>query len=62
MKHIFTTLALSVSFVLLILGDTYAQLPSDPFVAYDGNPLDKLASVMPKVDPEMVQRRLYGKV
>jgi hypothetical protein len=23
-------------------------------------PLDKLASVMPKVDPEMVQRRLYG--
>ena len=31
-------------------------------VAYEGNPLDKLASVMPKVDPEMVQRRLYGKV
>ena len=30
-------------------------------VAYDGNPLDKLASVMPKVDPELVQRRLYGK-
>jgi hypothetical protein len=28
--------------------------------AYDGNPLDKLASVMPKIDPEMVQRRLYG--
>ena len=30
-------------------------------VAFEGNPLDKLASVMPKVDPEMVQRRLYGK-
>jgi hypothetical protein len=30
-------------------------------VAYDGNPLDKLASVMPKIDPELVQRRLYGK-
>jgi hypothetical protein len=29
-------------------------------VAYNGNPLDKLASVMPKVDPELVQRRLYG--
>ena len=31
------------------------------WVAYDGNPLDKLASVMPKIDPELVQRRLYGK-
>jgi hypothetical protein len=30
-------------------------------VAYDGNPLDKLASIMPKVDPELVQKRLYGK-
>ena len=30
-------------------------------VAYEGNPLDKLASVMPKIDPELVQRRLYGK-
>jgi len=30
-------------------------------VAYEGNPLDKLASVMPQVDPELVQRRLYGK-
>ena len=29
-------------------------------VAYDGNPLDKLNSIMPKVDPELVQRRLYG--
>ena len=29
-------------------------------VAYDGNPLDKLANIMPKVDPELVQRRLYG--
>ncbi len=29
-------------------------------VAYEGNPLDKLASVMPKVDSKLVQRRLYG--
>ena len=29
-------------------------------VALEGSPLDKLASLMPKVDPEMVQRRLYG--
>ena len=29
-------------------------------VAYEGSPLDKLASVMPTVDPEMVQKRLYG--
>ena len=29
--------------------------------AYEENPLHKLASVMPKVDPELVQRRLYGK-
>ena len=27
-------------------------------VAYDGSPLEKLAAVMPKIDPEMVQRRL----
>ena len=30
-------------------------------VAYDGNPLEKLANVMPQIDPELVQRRLYGK-
>lgn len=30
-------------------------------VAYEGNPLDKLATIMPKVDPELVQTRLYGK-
>lgn len=30
-------------------------------VAYDGNPLDKLANVLPQIDPELVQRRLYGK-
>ena len=29
-------------------------------VAYDGNPLDKLNSIMPKVDPELVQRMMYG--
>ena len=30
-------------------------------VAYEGNPLDKLNKIMPKVNPELVQRRLYGK-
>lgn len=30
-------------------------------VAYDGNPLDKLSTILPKVDPEMVKTRLYGK-
>ena len=30
-------------------------------VAYDGNQLDKLATIMPKVDPELIQKRLYGK-
>ena len=30
-------------------------------VAYDGNPLDKLATIMPRVDPELIQKRLYGK-
>ena len=30
-------------------------------VAYDGNPLDKLNRKKPKVDPELVKRRMYGK-
>jgi hypothetical protein len=30
-------------------------------VATEGNPLSKLASIMPSVDPELVQSRLYGK-
>lgn len=30
-------------------------------VAYEGNPLDKLANIIPQVDPELVQSRLYGK-
>ena len=29
-------------------------------VAYEGNPLDRLANVIPQIDPELVQRRLYG--
>ena len=29
-------------------------------VAFEGNQLDKLASVLPTIDPELVQRRLYG--
>ena len=31
-------------------------------IAYDGNPLDKLANVIPKVDPDLVKRRMYGKI
>ena len=30
-------------------------------VAIEGNPLSKLANIMPEIDPEMVQTRLYGK-
>ena len=30
-------------------------------VAYDGNPLQKLANVLPEIDPELVKRRLYAK-
>ena len=30
-------------------------------IAYEGSPLEKLAAVMPKVDPSLVQRRLYCK-
>jgi len=30
-------------------------------VALEGNPLHKLASVIPQIEPELVQRRLYGK-
>ena len=30
-------------------------------IAYDGSPLDKLNKILPKVDPELVKRRMYGK-
>jgi hypothetical protein len=30
-------------------------------VQFEGNTLDKLANILPKVDPELVQKRLYGK-
>ena len=30
-------------------------------VAIDGSALSKLASIMPKIDPKLVQHRLYGK-
>ena len=30
-------------------------------VAMDGNALDKLANIIPTVNPELVQKRLYGK-
>tara|TARA_Y100000401_G_C8200015_1_gene163068 strand:- start:136 stop:378 length:243 start_codon:yes stop_codon:yes gene_type:complete len=29
-------------------------------VAFDGTSLSKLAAVLPQVDPELVQRRMYG--
>ena len=29
-------------------------------VANEGTPLDKLNRILPKVNPELVQRRLYG--
>ena len=29
-------------------------------VAHDGSALDKLKRIMPKIDPELVNRRLYG--
>ena len=29
-------------------------------VAFEGSPLQKLAAVMPTVDPELVERRMYG--
>ena len=29
-------------------------------VAYEGSALDKLAQVMPKVNPELIPRRMYG--
>lgn len=28
--------------------------------SFEGSPLDKLVNIMPTVDPELVQRRLYG--
>ena len=30
-------------------------------VAYEGSPLSKLAAVMPTVDPELEERRMYGR-
>tara|TARA_X000000368_G_scaffold377729_1_gene331596 strand:+ start:322 stop:570 length:249 start_codon:yes stop_codon:yes gene_type:complete len=30
-------------------------------IAFEGTALDKLAAVIPQVDPELVQTRLYGK-
>ena len=30
-------------------------------VAYDGHPLEKLAKVMPQIDPELVKERMYGR-
>ena len=30
-------------------------------VAFEGSPLDKLNKVLPKVDPDLVHRRLYGR-
>jgi hypothetical protein len=30
-------------------------------VAVEGSPLEKLATLMPTIDPELVQTRLYGR-
>ena len=30
-------------------------------IALDGSPLENLASIMPTINPELVQTRLYGK-
>lgn len=30
-------------------------------IAYEGSPLDGLSQILPKVDPDLVQHRLYGK-
>lgn len=30
-------------------------------VATEGNPLDKLAGMIPEINPDLVQERLYGK-
>ena len=30
-------------------------------VAHEGTPMDKLAKIVPVIDPELVQHRLYGK-
>ena len=30
-------------------------------VAFEGNPLSKLANVLPEIDPELVKTRLYGR-
>jgi len=30
-------------------------------VAYEGSPINKLASIIPQIDSELVQSRLYGK-
>ena len=31
-------------------------------VANEGSPIDKLANVMPKIDPNLVKRSMYGKI
>ena len=31
-------------------------------IAYDGNPLDKLANILPKVAPDLINQRMYGKI
>ena len=30
-------------------------------VAFEGNPLSKLANVLPEIDPELVKTKLYGR-
>lgn len=30
-------------------------------IALEGSPLDQLVSILPKIDPELVRSRMYGK-
>lgn len=30
-------------------------------IALEGSPLDQLVSILPKIDPELVRTRMYGK-
>ncbi len=31
-------------------------------VAFEGSPLEKLANSIPKVDPDLINQRMYGKI
>ena len=43
-------------------GSDLATIEAKDFPAVKLKPLDKLTKVLPKVDPDLVHRRLYGRV